>query len=148
MSSGFPLFAQPWWVNLLILIPLFAYAAFRRASLTLGWRTLLYAGLFAAGFGYVEASVVIYLRAAVGLLPGYGGSLQDVARVSSQVYQQSHVVGELPRALLKVEVMREAATMLMLLTVTLLAARPAASAGRCFSGVLRPGTRCTTSAFG
>jgi hypothetical protein len=121
VAISFILFAQPWWVNLLLLIPVLAYLTWGD-RLNLGWRQLVYAGLFAIGFGFVEAAVVIYLRAAVGLLPGYQGTLSDVARMSAQIYQQTHSVSELPRSLLVVEVIREAATIVMLVSVALLAA--------------------------
>ncbi len=78
---------------------------------------------FAAAFGFVEAAVVVYLRAAVGLLPGYGGTLADVVRLSSELYQKSQIHGDLPGSLLTVEVCREIATMVMLVSVTLLTAR-------------------------
>lgn len=118
----FTLFAQPWWVNCLILVPLAGYLAWRRRGLTLGWRRLLVAALFAAGFGFVEAAVVIYLRAAIGLLPGYAGTLADVVAASSQFYQQSQSVAQIPRSLLVVEALREAATIVMLTTLALLTA--------------------------
>jgi hypothetical protein len=69
--SQFQLWAQPWWVNLLILIPLAAVFSFQRAGKLLGVRQLVLITLFATAFGFVEASVVVYLRAAAGLLPGY-----------------------------------------------------------------------------
>ncbi len=78
---------------------------------------------FSAAFGFVEAAVVVYLRAAVGQLPGYGGTLADVARLSSEIYQKSKIHGELPGSLLTVEVCREIATMVMLVSVTLLTAK-------------------------
>lgn len=65
----------------------------------------------------------MYLRAAVGLLPGYGGSLADVASLSSTIYQQT--ARQLPSSLLKVEILREAATLLMLISLALLSARSA-----------------------
>ena len=68
----------------------------------------------------MEASVVIYLRAATGLLPGYHGTLSDV-RQSSESYKQAEVIREFPESLLNVEVLREAASMAMLTTVALLA---------------------------
>ena len=108
-------------MNLLLLIPVLAYVSWRD-GLNLHWQQLLYAALFAMGFGFVEGAVVVYLRAAIGLLPGYQGTLNDVVRLSSQVYQQTHSVSELPPSLLVVEVIREAATILMLATVALLAA--------------------------
>jgi hypothetical protein len=121
--AHFKLFAQPWWVNVLILMPILAWLSWRRKGLLLPWSRLLFAATFAVAFGFIEAAVVIYLRAATSLLPGYGGTLADVARLSSRVYQQPPTVVELPRALLVVEVFREAATMVVLLSVALLTAR-------------------------
>ena len=56
--------AHPWWVNLLALIPFITYAAFRRKRALLNWRQLTTLAIFAASFGFVEAAVVVYLRAA------------------------------------------------------------------------------------
>ena len=64
--------------------------------------------------------VVVYLRAAVGLLPGYQGTLSDVIRMSGDVYRQSQAINQIPKSLLTLEVLREAATILMLLSVALL----------------------------
>jgi hypothetical protein len=119
----FRLFASPWWVNLLPLVPLLAYGWWRRRGLELSPGQLLLAALFATAFGFVEGAVVVYLRAAVGLLPGYQGTLADVARLSSGLYQQTQSVRQLPPSLLAVELVREAATLLMLVSVALLAAR-------------------------
>ena len=65
---------------------------------------------------------MIYLRAAVGLLPGYTGTLSDVARLSDDLYRQAQPLSSLPlpSSLLTVEVLREAATMLVLLAVAIL----------------------------
>jgi len=119
--SQFQLFAQPWWVNLLILIPLAAVISFQGAGQLLGVRQLVLITLFATAFGFVEASVVVYLRAAAGLLPAYTGSLADVQR-SPEIYQQAQSVSQLPQSLVTIEVYREAATLIMLTTVALLAA--------------------------
>ena len=64
--------------------------------------------------------VVVYLRAAVGLLPGYQGTLSDVIRMSGDFYRQSQAINQFPKSLLTLEVLREAATILMLLSVALL----------------------------
>jgi len=76
--------------------------------------------VFAASFGFLEAVVVVYLRAAAGLLPGYKGTLSDLARMSGEFYRHSQAIGQLPPSLLSLEVLREAATILMLLSVALL----------------------------
>ncbi len=113
------LVAQPWWVNLLVLVPLLAWFSWRRGGVSLSARQLLITGVFAASFGFLEAVVVVYLRAATGLLPGYQGTLSDVIRMSGGFYQQSQSISQFPKSLLTLEFLREAATILMLLSVAL-----------------------------
>ena len=84
-------------------------------------RQLVLLAVFASAFGFVESAVVIYLRAATGLLPGYRGTLSDVRQSSADSYKQEESFSEFPESLLNIEVLREAATMVMLTTVALLA---------------------------
>jgi len=121
--NEFTLFAQPWWVNLFITIPFVAYYLWRKEGLVISKWTLISSGLFGIAFGFVEASVVVYLRAAVGLLPGYGGTLSDVVKLSADIYQQAQILSELPGSLLAVEIFREAAAMIMLLGTALIAVK-------------------------
>ena len=109
-------------MNLLFLVPLVAYGVWRHRGLALRGSTLLTAAVFGGAFGLVEASVVVYLRAASGLLPGYAGTLAEVRRLSKGAYQQSQALPQLPQSLLTVELLREAATMIMLVAVALLSA--------------------------
>jgi hypothetical protein len=118
--------AQPWWVNLLVLIPLATYMAFRRQRHLLNWRQLITLAVFAAAFGFVEAAVVVYLRASVGLLPGYTGTLSELQN-SSRGYEQAKSISQFPPSLLTIEMYREAATMVMLVSVALLAASRASA---------------------
>jgi hypothetical protein len=115
------IWAQPWWVNLLVLIPLTTYLAFRRQGRLLNWRQLIALAIFATSFGFVEAAVVVYLRAATGLLPGYTGTLSQLQH-SSEGYHQEESLSRFPQSLLAIELYREAATMVMLISVALLAA--------------------------
>ena len=121
--NEFALFARPWPVNLFILAPFATYYLWRRDGLTLTRDALVAACFFGIAFGFVEAAVLVYLRAAIGLLPGYGGSLADVAGLSADIFQQAEILDELPRSLLAVELIREAATMIMLVSVALLAVK-------------------------
>jgi hypothetical protein len=114
------LVAQPWWVNLIALIPPLAYFSWRRGGVSLSARQLAVSGVFAASFGLLEAVVVVYLRAAAGLLPGYKGTLSDVMRMSEEFYRHPQAIGQFPPSLLSLEVLREAATIFMLLSVALL----------------------------
>ena len=78
------LIAQPWWVNLLILVPPVAYFSWRRQRVPLTVRQLISSGVFAAAFGFLEAVVVVYLRAAAGLLPGYQGTRSHIIVLSGE----------------------------------------------------------------
>ncbi len=126
------LIAEPWWVNLLVLIPPLASFSWRRGGIPLTPRQLLSSGVFAAAFGFVEAVVVVYLRAAAGLLPGYQGTLADVVRRSGEFYQQSQAINQFPQSLLTLEVLRETATIVMLLSVALLTAAKSSSRAAVF----------------
>ena len=119
--ENFQAFAQPWWVNLLIIIPATAYLLLRRKGQQLAWRRVLMITVFAAAFGFVEASVVVYLRVAFGLLPGYNTATLAGLRRLSVDYQQVQSMTQFPRSLLSIEVLREAATMVMLVSMGLLA---------------------------
>jgi hypothetical protein len=110
------LIAAPWWVNLAVLVPVVAYFYCRRGGIAITARQLAVVGVFAVAFGFVEGSVVVYLRAATGLLPGYQGTLEDVTRLAPQ----AQLSGELPQSLVSLEVFREAATIVMLISVALL----------------------------
>jgi hypothetical protein len=112
--------AHPWWVNLLIAVPFIFYFFSRRQALAITRAHLLASVLFAAAFGMVEGAVVVYLRAILALVAGYGPSLLDVARFSKSFNPATLEPTVLPISLWKVEVCREAATMVMLVTVALL----------------------------
>lgn len=93
---------------MLILVPIGLSLFWRKRGLALTKRRLIIAGIFGIAFGFVEASVVVYLRAALGVLPGYPAI---------------QVVNALPKSLLDIELYREAATIVMLASVALLAAK-------------------------
>lgn len=114
--------AHPWWVNLLITVPFISYVFWQRASISIRRTHLLAAALFAASFGVVEGTVVVYLRAVLGAAAGYSTSLSGVAQFSESLNQVKLEPTALPPSLLKVEVFREAATIFMLVSVGLLAA--------------------------
>ncbi len=108
------LYAQPWWVNLLLLAPAISYAHWRRTGLLLNGRKLAILALFAASFGFVEAVVVVYLRGALVATPAQ--------QSSASTYQQAlSFLAQIPQDLRTIEVCREAATMLMLISVALIA---------------------------
>jgi len=115
------IWAQPWWVNLLLLVPALSYLFWRDKGLLLSWRKLLMLALFGASFGFVEAAVVVYLRTAAGAF-GHCGSTISQLRYSSPTYQQAiSSLAQFPAALRTIEVFREGATMIMLGSVSLLA---------------------------
>jgi hypothetical protein len=127
----FQLWAQPWWVNLLLLVPALSYLLWRRKGLLLSSGTLLTLALFGASFGFVEAAVVVYLRAAAGL------SAQDIGTTSilplPETYQEAvSSLAQIPQSLRTIEAFREAATMIMLGSVALLAGARAKERWGCF----------------
>jgi hypothetical protein len=116
------IFATPWWVNLAIIVPIGTYVLMRKRGHSISWSQLFFAALFAVGFGINEAVVVVYLRASVGLLPGFATTLSNS---SSTVYQQIQLLHTLPQRFISTEIFREAATMIMLLGVSFAAAKNA-----------------------
>jgi hypothetical protein len=122
LAEGVLGMAHPWWVNLLITVPFISYVFWQRTSISIRRTHLLAAALFAASFGVVEGTVVVYLRAVLGAAAGYSTSLSGVAQFSESLKQIKLDPTALPPSLLKVEVFREAATIFMLVSVGLLAA--------------------------
>ena len=107
----------------MIAVPFFSYVFWQRASISFTRTHLLAAALFAASFGVVEGTVVVYLRAVLGAAAAdYSTSLSEVAQFSESLSQVKLEPAALPPSLLRVEVFREAATIFMLVSVALLAA--------------------------
>ncbi len=113
-SELFMLLAKPWWVNLLIFVPVVCLYSWRRERLGIAWKTLFIAAAFAAAFGFVEAACVDYLR---GNVP----AVQQSSFVAADI-TNPEAVHVLPDSLLKTEMMREAATMIVLLAIPFLGA--------------------------
>ena len=106
-------YARPWWVNLLILVPLLSFFSWNRKRLVITLKRLLFAATFAAAFGFVEAAVVVYL----------GGNLRALATATVPFESTSQAeMLPIPPRLLTTEKFREAATLVMLVSVSLLAA--------------------------
>jgi hypothetical protein len=107
--------AKPWWVNLLIVVPLVSLYFWRRERLAIHWKSLIFAGAFAAAFGLVEATTVDYLR----------GNIPDLQPLQAADVANPQTLHVLPERLLKTESFREAATMIMLIAVPCLGAAKA-----------------------
>jgi hypothetical protein len=120
--AQFQLLAQPLWVNLLVFIPPGLFLGWRRRGLQISGRQFLFVTLFALAFGFVEAAVVVYLRAATGLLPSYGGTLSEVQHLERGIAQYPPAISPFPQSLLIIEVLREGATIVMLVNIAMLAA--------------------------
>jgi hypothetical protein len=118
--------AKPWWVNLLALVPIASYIFLRIRKLSLDSITLVAGATFGIAFGFVEATVVVYLRSASGLLPGAFDTVSQAMSQAVGALPAAQVLGSLPDSLVAVETLREAATMVMLVSVAVLGARNAA----------------------
>lgn len=97
--------SSPWWVNLLIAIPFIFYYFLKKNKAFLSYKTLAALFCFGVAFGFVEAAVVVYLRAILGI----------------QGLAPFQVVAGLPIALVRVEFFREIATLIMLAAIAYLA---------------------------
>lgn len=102
----FIIFAQPWWVNLLIFIPFIAYFLWKRKKIRITNQILIITTIFGIAFGFLEAAVIVYLRSGLGLLPKYAIKPSDIA--------------QLPQTLFTIEIFREVATIIMLVSVAFL----------------------------
>ena len=58
----FVLFAEPWWVNFFIFIPIIAFYFWQKNKLIIKKQVLINTAFFGIAFGFVEAAVVVYLR--------------------------------------------------------------------------------------
>jgi hypothetical protein len=117
----FQLWAQPWWVNLLLLVPALSFLFWRRRGLLLSSGTLLTLAVFGASFGFVEAVVVVYLSTAVGVVAHNSGIISQFQNSSATYQEAISSLAQFPQNLRKIEMYREAATMIMLGSVAVLA---------------------------
>lgn len=109
------LFASPWWVNLLVLVPFLGYW-FWRGKLSISKRALIASAVFAIAFAFVESSVVVYLRKIFE-------TVFEVSKSFDQENFQLAVKGGYFGNILTIEVAREVATMVMLASVAFFGAR-------------------------
>ena len=117
------LFADPLWVNLLVLVPVLLFIYWRKNKLDITLQTLIFTAAFGIAFAYLESACVIYLRASTGLLPGYMTSLAEVQRQSFGVYNQVLLQQNLPPSLFTIEFVREIVTMVMLIFIAAIAVK-------------------------
>jgi hypothetical protein len=125
--------ANPWWVNLLILVPFLSFWLWRR-GLQLSVRELVPLFVLAAAFGIVEGAVVVYLRAIMASLAGLGADLAGARKLSGILFVSPETLNSLPGSLYSVELIREAATIIMLAGVAFLAAKGAKERWAAFLG--------------
>jgi hypothetical protein len=110
-------------VNLLILVPIILSIYWRKKKLNISKKTLLYTVIFGIAFGVIEASCVIYLRAANDLLPGFHGSIRDIWSQATLIqYNQEILQKRLPSSLLLFELIRETGTIIMIGMVAFISA--------------------------
>lgn len=86
-------------------------------------RTILVVFIFAIAFAFLEAAVVVYLRHIVGFTPPPVGKDEVALVLPGIAFLKANAGVKIidSRALLNIEMIREAATMVMLLSVALLA---------------------------
>ena len=120
LMEQFQLLAQPLWVNTLVLVPVALFFIWRSRCIQISARKLVVAAIFATAFGFVEATVVVYLRAAAGMLPGYAGTPPQIQETTEMADPRVPTISHFSQNLLTVEMAREAATIVMLVSIALL----------------------------
>jgi len=113
--------ADPWWVNLSIVIPAVLFWWGRARGLDLHARQLVWLAVWALAFAMVEATVVVYLRAIYSQMLGHPATPAAVAELSAQLAPAP--LWPLPDELLRLEAGRELATMIMLVGIAAVSAR-------------------------
>jgi hypothetical protein len=121
--NNFMFFATPWWINLLILVPVSLFFYWQKNKLKIAPGVLIFTAIFGIAFAYIESACVIYLRASTGLLPGYMQSLAEIQKQSIGIYSQEILRENLPTSLFTIEFIRELATIVMLISLSLIAAK-------------------------
>ncbi|OGF64832.1 MAG: hypothetical protein A2Y62_17385 [Candidatus Fischerbacteria bacterium RBG_13_37_8] len=117
------MFAKPFAVNLLILVPFIVFLCWRKRGLNLSKSTLVFLTLFGIAFGFAEAATIIYLRVPTELLPGYMGDFSALASKAGEIHAQAELVDKLPPGLYALEFTRESLTMLMLISIAMLSSK-------------------------
>ena len=120
--NEFVLFARPFWINFLILVPFVVYFIWRKSGILFTKKIMILLALFGIAFGVTEASAIIYLRTPFGLLPGYNQNLDEVVNLSASIHDQAQLVAKLPKSLYVVEFIRQVATMIMLISIAMISA--------------------------
>lgn len=126
METGFQLWASPWWVNVLIFVPIVAFIIWGR-KLHLSTFSLFVSAIYAIAMGYLEAAAVVYLRS-VGAYTAYGSSAfenigERISSLPARIADPALALTELPQLISRIEVFREAATIIMLVAVAILVAK-------------------------
>lgn len=98
---------------MLIIVPFLLYYLWRK-GLDISGKLLLLTGIFGIAFGFLEAIVVVYLRKILELLSS--------ANLNG-IYEQPQIASHLSSRLLTIEIYREAATMIMLASIALIAVK-------------------------
>lgn len=110
--ENFMFFAKPWWVNLLILIPIVAYFSWKK-GLDISGKILFFTAIFGTAFGYVESAIVVYIRKIFQLIIMLG---------SDDKLSNTKIPLEVPQNFMQVEIYRETATIIMLIMIALMSA--------------------------
>jgi hypothetical protein len=103
--NNFVLLAEPWWVNLLILVPIVVLVIGLFQKFKLSSNQLFWSAIFGIAFGFIEASVVVYLRAATAI----NGNISP-----------NQIIDSFTLNLFRIEFLREIFTIIMIGSVAIL----------------------------
>jgi len=124
--ESFELLAHPFWVNFFILTPVIIFFLWYKTGLQISRNILLASAVFGVAMGYWEAATVVYLRSTGSMLAAakdFGQMFLDKLNVLPlRQYDPTLALMANPELLFRLEVMREIATIILLLVVAFISA--------------------------
>lgn len=110
--------AEPFLVNLLILVPIVMLIIWGKRGFKVNRGKLVILIVFGIGFGLVEAAGIVFLRGASNFLPQQM-HIERGAIDFSEAEQQALLVEKMAPMFYRVEFVREIATMIMLISISI-----------------------------
>lgn len=110
--------AEPFLVNLLIFVPIVLLIIWGKRGINISKRGMIVLIIFSIGFGFVEAAGIVFLRGANNFLPQQM-HIKEGAINLSEAEQQAFLVERMFTMFYRVEFIREIATMIMIISISI-----------------------------
>jgi len=114
---------EPFLVNFLILVPFILLLIWGKKGILINKKKLIILIAFGIGFGFVEAANIIFLRGASNFLYNRESCLLNNTSIINSECEQAFLVQKIPPKFYRVEFIREIATIIMLISIGLIAGK-------------------------